>query len=157
MVYQHTHMNVSEYLNVKQIVNKHGFEIQTVRSTIMRTIISNTKFANLANLFHGPVLIVYQKDGNTDELNQNAAKLLTAMKKFKKLFLLGAKTEDQIYNPEGFIKFTELPPKDQLQAQILGTLQAPGSKILSILQQNPTLLAQLLSQHKDQLDGKKEE
>lgn len=65
--------------------------------------------------------------------------------------LVGAHVEKQVFNASETIQLTELPSKPEMQAQFLGTLEAPLSETLAVMEALISSVVYCLDNHIKQL------
>ncbi len=83
-----------------------------------------------------------------------SAKAVTAFAKENEELVLKTGVMDGRLLDEAQIKFlATLPGKPELQAKLLGTLQAPSQKFVSLLNQVPSSFVRLLAAYRDKVGG----
>jgi large subunit ribosomal protein L10 len=88
-----------------------------------------TKFEALQTLFTGPTAIAYSDDPVA------AAKVCVEFaKKNAKLSLVGGALGEEVLDADGVTALAKLPSLDELRGKLIGTLQAPATKVAMVLQ-----------------------
>ena len=127
---------VTQYqgLTVKQIdelrseMRKHGIKFKITKNRITKLALEGTKYKKLENLFSGPTAVAFSEDAIT------SAKILTKFaKKNTNLKIIGGIMEEEPLSVEEVEKIATLPTLDEARANIIGLLNAPAQKIISIL------------------------
>jgi large subunit ribosomal protein L10 len=72
------------------------------------------------------------------------------IKQYKKLELKVGILEGQVVGPDQLKALADLPPRDALIAQVLGTMQAPITSLVYVLNANITGLVRVLDQIREQ-------
>ncbi|KAI7905037.1 uncharacterized protein BX663DRAFT_501442 [Cokeromyces recurvatus] len=143
-IFQHSNLAVKEFTQIRQqisqITNQAKFTV--LRTGIFSAILRQTKYANLKPLIAGPTCVLSL---NKVEDPSALKKLVETMSKNKKLLLLGGKLDDVLLTQEDILKIVDLPPLNQLRAQLVGTIEAPARKLLGTLEQPASELHSVLS------------
>ncbi|ODV95589.1 hypothetical protein PACTADRAFT_50289 [Pachysolen tannophilus NRRL Y-2460] len=109
----------------------------------------------LSSLLRGPTALVTIKQCNPQVVKQVLKVIKSAN---EKLFLVGAKVEQKVFDISEVDQFKELPTKEQLQAQLTGILtMLSGYGIVKTLQTNSSMLYLSLDSHKHALEEKEKE
>lgn len=82
-----------------------------------------------------------------------AAKVVNKLVKDEKLSVRAGMVEGKALDGASAAKLADLPSKEELQARLLGTLQAPMSNFVRLLNEVPGSFVRLLAAYKDKLDG----
>ncbi len=110
-----------------------GVEYTVIKNTLTRIAADQTGFQALDPILSGPTaLAVSRKDPVA------AAKLISefASKKDGKLKIKAGFVEGRVITPEEVKALAELPSKEALVAQVLGTLIAPVTGLVTVLNAN---------------------
>ncbi|KAI9469431.1 hypothetical protein BX667DRAFT_456916, partial [Coemansia mojavensis] len=141
IIVQHYNLSGSELMDLRRSLKQQamGAQMMVVRAKMVRAVLRDTKYTNLASLFTGPNAIVFWNSGCKDQLA--AMKLaLGCMAKQKKLLVVGAKYQDILLNSEMLKEFVNLPNIDQLRAQLVGLMETPARQLASVLSRVPQSL-----------------
>lgn len=134
-IFQHNNLNVQEFTQIRRDLKGLGgpVKLTVIRSEIFNAVLRNTKYANLEPLVTGgPACVLHSNvnDAEHPDLLKNAIQVLN---KNKKLMLLGGKIDDLLLSEADVQKVVELPGLPQLQAELLGVLEAPARKLIRLL------------------------
>lgn len=124
------------------LLRKHKARISLVRSSLFREMIECTKFAAMGPLFTGPTFVVF-----TNRDFRELAPLVKYLKSQGRILLLGAKIEDDIVSVEDLLNVINMPPKERLYEEMLGSLSQPAAAVAGLLSQPSSLLAFNLEQY----------
>ena len=140
-------MNVEEVTTLRKSLHPVQSEMKVVRNTLARRALKEHPHLEtcLAEHFVGTNAIVFAYD----DASTSAKKLTEFGKEVEALVIktgiMGGRSLD-----EAQIKhLATLPSKEELQAKLLGTLQAPMSKFVRVLNEVPSGLARLLGAYRD--------
>ena len=121
-------------LTVKQIdelrseMRKHGIMFKITKNRITKLALEGSKYKKLENLFTGPTAVAFSEDAIT------SAKILTKFaKKNSNLKIIGGIMDNEVLDQTGVQNVASLPTLDEARANIVGILNAPASKLVSIL------------------------
>jgi len=104
----------------------------------------NKKLDIATEKMSGEISLVF---GYEDELSP-AKIVYQFLKTNPNVKIAGGYIENRFYGPEDVIRFAELPGREQLLANLLGSLSAPMSNLVSVLSGNLRKLVIALSQIK---------
>jgi len=110
-----------------------GVDYSVVKNTFLRFAIDKVGFQELDSVLNGPTAIaVCEKDPVA------AAKLICEYcdKKDSKMKVKAGFVDGKIISPEEVKALAELPPREALVAQVLGTMIAPISGLANVLNAN---------------------
>ncbi|CEG72003.1 YmL10 [Rhizopus azygosporus] len=147
-IFQHNNLNVKEFTQIRQGLSQiqGGSEttLTVLRPSIFAAALRETRYLNLEPLLTGPTCVFYTNvsDNEHPELLKKSVEMLS---KNKKMLLLGGKLDDNLLTQGDVLKVVELPPLDQLRAQLVGVVEAPARKLISTLSQPSSELHSVLS------------
>ncbi|KAJ2449870.1 hypothetical protein EV183_004635 [Coemansia sp. RSA 2336] len=147
IVVQHYNLSGSELMDLRRSLKQQamGAHMMVVRAKMVRAVLRDTKYSNLAPLFTGPNAIIFWDAGCQDQLAAMKLALDCAAKQ-KKLLVVGAKYQDILLNSEMLKEFVNLPGVDQLRAQLVGLVETPARQLASILNRVPQSLVGVVKQ-----------
>lgn len=128
---------VSEYrgLSTKQLqglrrdLRAAQSELAVSKNTLIARALTEVGLPAPEELLTGPVAVTFCYDEVAAP-----AKVLTKFAKDSKIMVLrGGLLGQSVFNAAGVQSLTELPSKDQLRAQVVGTLQSPISGLVNVL------------------------
>jgi large subunit ribosomal protein L10 len=145
IVTEYTGMNVIQFGELRNRLAGAGAEYKVVKNTFLRKAAAEIGLPDFAaNLF-----------GQTGESDVcAAAKVLKAFNaEFQKPVLKIGVLDRAILSAEQIQALADLPPKEVLQAQLLGVLKSPAQRFVSLLNEPGASLARLLKARVDQQGG----
>ncbi len=141
-------VDVSGMSELRKNAREANVQIQVVKNTLAKRAAENTDFECLIEHFNGPLAIALAQDP------VGAAKTLTDFAKNQPNFKVqtGA-LNGELVNAEQLNELAQLPGREQLLAQLLGTMAAPMQKLVATLNALPTNLVYALVAIRDQKAG----
>jgi large subunit ribosomal protein L10 len=127
-------------------------EYRVVKNTLARRAVSDAgRDEGLRELFVGPVAVAfgYQEDLGASVRLINEFARATRLK----LDVKGGLIDGRVMGPEQVQAIADLPSREVLIAQLLGTLQTPIGQLANAIQAPVRELIGLLEAYKDQLGG----
>ena len=139
-------VNVAQFAELRRRLAEKGSEVHVVKNTIFRLA---AKEAGLPEF--EPSSMTGQVACLTGEQDISAAaKVVKEFKKeFKKLEFLAGCLGDEVFDQDALDRLADLPPLEILRATLLGTLVAPASKLVRLLNTPATQLARVLQARAD--------
>ena len=141
-------LNVEEVTKLRKTLYPHQSEMKVVRNTYVKRALQDHPETSeaLSEVFEGTNAVVFAyEDGPA------AAKVLTEFgKEAEELQVKTGFMDGQALSSDRIKYLATLPSREELQAKLLGTFQAPMSKFVSTLEAVPGGLARVLSAYKDQ-------
>ncbi|CDH55376.1 hypothetical protein RO3G_09870 [Lichtheimia corymbifera JMRC:FSU:9682] len=134
-IFQHNNLTVREFTALRQELSRLGApaKLTVLRSGVFNSVLRSTKYANLEPLVEGGPTCIFHTNANDAEHPDLLKKAMAVLGKNKKMMLLGGKLDDTLLTHDDVNKIVQLPGLPQLQAELLGVLEAPGRKLLSTL------------------------
>jgi large subunit ribosomal protein L10 len=140
IVTEYTGMNVLQFSELRSRLAGAGAQCRVVKNTFLRKAAAEVGYPDLANNLAGQTAIV---TGESDVCA--AAKILKGFStEFQKPAVKVGVLDKAIISKEQITALAELPPKDVLQAQLLGVLKSPLQKLVVLLNEPGASLARLL-------------
>lgn len=123
-------LNVQEMSNLRKRLREVDVELHVVKNTLARRAAADTDFQHIADSFVGPTSIAWT-EGDVVAM----AKVMTEYAKEEpKLEIRAGLVEGQALTSEQVAALAELPPREVLLAQALGSLKSPLSGLVGVLQ-----------------------
>ncbi|KAI9470650.1 MAG: hypothetical protein EXX96DRAFT_585262 [Benjaminiella poitrasii] len=145
-IFQHNNLTVKEFTQIRQQLTQLTDQAKLVilRTGVFSAVLRQTKYANLEPLITGPTCVL--STNIADDVQADLLKkTVETLSKNRKLILLGGKVDDILLTQEDVLKVVDLPPLDQLRAQLVGVIEAPARKLLGTLEQPASELHSVLS------------
>ena len=158
-IVQHNNLTVQEQILLRRELKQKGAILTAVRGSIFGAVVRQSiLYSNLLPLVVGPTCMIGSNVSN-EENPKLVADILNIINKNQKLVLVGGKMEKSLLDLEGFQNVAKLPGLKQLQSELIGLLNSPGSRIVELLNKAPQDLVFTLDTHKRNLgksSGKRE-
>jgi large subunit ribosomal protein L10 len=124
-------------------------DFTVVKNTLFKRAIEGTSFESLGEHLTGTNAVLLGYDDIVV-----SAKALKAFAKDNEdhVILKGGSMEGKPLTPDQLSALAELPPKDILQAMLLGVLQAPSRNLVSLLANVNRQIVNVLSAYRDKLE-----
>jgi len=123
-------LNVQEMSTLRKRLREVGVELHVVKNTLARRAAAATDFEHIVESFVGPTSIAFT-EGDVVAM----AKVMTEYaRREPKLEIRAGLAEGQALTPEQVSVLAELPPREVLLAQALGSLKSPISGFVRVLQ-----------------------
>ena len=128
MVYHYIGLNVKQLDELRNKMREAGALVKVTKNRITKLALKDTPHSQANDLFKGPTAVALSKDPIS------IAKILVNFQKSnEKLKIVGGIMDDKLLGPQEVAEIATLPTLDEARAQIVGLLQAPQQKLLSIL------------------------
>jgi len=124
--YQGLTMVQLDELRIK--MREHGIVFKITKNRITKLALEKTKCKDLSDLFTGPTAVAFG-----DDAIMSARILSKFAKDNENLKLIGGIMDNEILDQTGVQKVASLPTLDEARANIIGILNTPTSKLVSIL------------------------
>jgi large subunit ribosomal protein L10 len=140
LVTDYQHMKVSDFGELRSRLAPAGAEVHVVKNNSLRRAITDCGFPNVADKLVGQTAIV------TGE--KDVAPVAKIFKAFATEFKIAALkigfVDRAVLSTAELETLAELPPREILQAQLLGLLLSPATRLLRLLNEPASALARLL-------------
>ena len=121
-------LSVKQIDDLKSEMRKHGILFKVTKNRKTKLALEGTKFKKLEDLFTGPTAVAFSEDAIT------SAKILTKFAKSNSnLKIIGGIMDKEPLKLEDVAKLATLPTLKEARAKIVGLLNTPAQKIISIL------------------------
>ena len=129
-----------------------GGEFRVVKNSLCQRIVDGTDLEPLSEHFRGPTSVYFGYDDPVAP-----AKALTGFAKANEHFEIKAGFFDgRLLSPEDVKALGLMPSKPELQAMLLGLLQAPSRNLVNLLANVPRGLLNVLNGYKQKLEEESE-
>jgi len=133
VVTEYRGLTVQQLQDLRRKLRPRGIDYRVVKNTLFARAADASGRSGIRPLLSGPTAIaVPGKDQKVDEV-ELARSLVDEMRTFKALKIVGALIGDRTYGPDQVMALSRLPSRQQLQATIVGSLQAPLGNLVGTL------------------------
>ena len=127
MVTHYQGLTMTQLDDLRAKMREHGIVFKITKNRITKLALEKTKCKDLTNLFTGPTAVAF---------GDNAIMSARILSKFAKdnenLKLIGGLMDNEVLDLAGVQNVASLPTLDEARANIVGILNAPASKLVSI-------------------------
>ena len=128
MVTHYQGLTMTQLDELRAKMREHGIIFKITKNRITKLALEKTKCKDLLNLFTGPTAVAFGEDAIM------SARILSKFAKDNKnLKLIGGIMDEEVLDQAGVQNVASLPTLDEARANIIGILNAPVSKLVSIL------------------------
>ena len=144
-------LTVAQMQDLRSRLRTADVEFRVVKNTMARRAAAESGNEALQGELTGPIGIAF----GYDDLGAPAKLLAEWVRTTRlKLEIVGALVEGRVFKPEQVRQLADLPPREVLLAQLLGTLQSPIAQLVGAVQAPVQQLVGLLEARKNQLEAK---
>ena len=137
-------MKVADMTKLRAKARASGVFFRVVKNTLVRRAVEKTPFATLADKMVGPLAYGMGPDPVA------VAKVLNDFAKgHEKFVIAGGGMPGQLMSAQQIGALAALPSRDELIAKLLGTMQAPVTKLVRTLNDVPSRLVRVLAAVRD--------
>ena len=128
MVTHYQGLTMTQLDELRAQMREHGIIFKITKNRITKLALEKTKCKDLTNLFTGPTAVAFGEDAIM------SARILSKFaKNNENLKLIGGIMDNEVLDQAGVQNVASLPTLDEARANIVGILNAPASKLVSIL------------------------
>ena len=128
MVTHYQGLTMPQMDELRSKMREHGIIFKITKNRITKLALEKTRCKDLADLFTGPTAVAFGEDAII------SARILSKFAKDNEnLKLIGGIMENEVLDQAGVQNVASLPTLDEARANIVGILNAPASKLVSIL------------------------
>jgi len=128
-VTDHTGINVLDFTQLRRRLKEVHSEIRVSKNTFLRLAVKGTDYEQLAEQFVGPTSVIF----GYDEPMEPAKIIFKSIKDTEKPQFKSYFYEGQILDYEALKRIAELPPREQVIAVLISTVEGPISQFVSLL------------------------
>ncbi len=151
-VADYTGLKVTQFSELRNRLFAVGAEFHVVKNTFLRRALTDAGLPDIDGLKGQSAIVTGEKDVAA------AAKVLkTFSAEFKKPTLRAGIVDNLVVSSEQINAIADLPSREVLLATLLGVLQAPGTKLVRVLNEPAASLARVLQAKVDQASQPEEE
>lgn len=147
----YTGLTVVQMQGMRRRAREQGGQIFVVKNTLLRSILEEHGVETPTDMLTGPTLAVFCAQGI-----QPLSKLFNEFAKELeegRFVVRGAVLEGQVYNAEQAVRLADMPSREQLLAQVLGTINAPASQVVGVVASGVRQILNVLQAYVDKLEG----
>lgn len=138
-------LKVNEIQDLKKKLRDSGIGFQITKNTLFRLVLKNEGIDVESTLLDQPIAVAW---GQLDEVTP--AKLVVEFAKVSdKLQIVGGIMNNQFVDTSMIKQLAALPGREELYAKLVGTLNAPMSRLVNALQGNLRSLVYILKQYQE--------
>jgi large subunit ribosomal protein L10 len=140
VVTQQSGMTVAEVTQLRRQMIGAGARYRVTKNRLAKRALEGTPFAELSTLFSGPTAIAFSRDpvaaakAAVDYANRN-----------NKFTIVGGSLSGQLLDEGGVKALATLPSLDELRGKIIGLINAPATKLATLMQTPGAQLARVLA------------
>lgn len=141
IIVTHYHgLTVEAVTKLRNNLRKDGAKFKVVKNTLAKIAAKQAGIANVDSLFKGPVAIAYSQDSvATAKAVSEFAKTNSAFK------VVGGILDSNVVDHKMVDHLSKLPSLKELQATIVGILQAPARKVIGVTSAPASQLARVFA------------
>lgn len=139
-------LKVDEMTELRNKLRIPGVEVKVLKNTMLRFALEKNGNKDMADLINGPNAAIFSQDDPVAP----AKILFEFAKTHKNLEIKTGLLEGQVISPEKIKNLADLPSREVLVATVLGTMQAPITSFVRVLNANLTGLVRALDQVREQ-------
>jgi len=138
VVARYAGLTVAELSSLRGKAREAGVSVKVAKNRLVKLALQGTDSAHISDLFTGPTLVAYSSD-------PVAAPKVTAdfAKGNDKLVILGGAMGKTNLDPNGVKALATLPSLDELRGKLVGLLQAPATRIATVVSAPASQLARV--------------
>lgn len=122
-------LNVESLADLRGRLREKSASYRVVKNTLARMAVERAGFSELKEALQGPTGLAYTLEDGT-----LPAQVLTDFAKRQDRFKLkGALVDGHLFSPSDVVELAALPPRSELLAKTIGTMQAPLSGLVGCL------------------------
>jgi large subunit ribosomal protein L10 len=141
LVADYQHMNVGDFSELRNRLATAGAEVHVIKNSYLKRAMTEAGFPAVEDKLGGQTAVV---TGQND-VAPIAKILKTFAKEFKKTALKVGLIERAVVSTAELEALADLPSREILQAQLLGLLLSPATKLVRLLNEPASALVRLLN------------
>jgi large subunit ribosomal protein L10 len=144
-------LTVAQMQELRNKLRTADVEFRVVKNTMARRAAAESGNEALRSELKGPIGIAF----GYDDLGAPAKVLADFVRATRlKVEIVGGLVEGRVFGADQVRQLADLPPREVLLAQLLGTLQSPIAQLVATIQAPVQQLVGLLEARKNQLEAK---
>jgi large subunit ribosomal protein L10 len=143
-------LTVGQLQDLRGRLRANDVEYRVVKNTLARRAAVEAGHPGFQDQLKGPVAIAF----GGEDIGAPARLLAEYIRQTRlRLDIVGGLVEGRVMGPEEVRRIADLPPRQVLLAQLLGTLQSPIAQLVATIQAPVQQLVGLLEAYRDKLEG----
>ena len=148
IVAEYRGLNVERITQLRSKARKSGVWLRVLKNTLARRAVKGTPFEKLSDQMVGPLMYGISQDPVA------GAKVLSEFAKENEQFVIKAGAmPNAVMSAQDIKALALLPSREELLAKLLGTMQAPMTKLVRTLNEVPGKFVRTLAAYRDQRSG----
>jgi large subunit ribosomal protein L10 len=144
MVTHYQGLTMTQLDELRAQMREHGIIFKITKNRITKLALEKTKCKDLSNLFNGTTAVSFGEDAIMSE------RILSKFAKDNEnLKLIGGIMDNEVLDQAGVQNVASLPTLDEARANIVGILNAPASKLVSIFLAYSEKMSNLASENSE--------
>ena len=144
IVAEYRGLDVARVTQLRARARKSGLYLRVLKNTLARRAVKGTPFESLSEQMVGPLMYGIASDPVA------GAKVIAEFSKENELFVIkGGAMQNARMSGQDVKALAMLPSREQLIAQLMGTLQAPVAKLARTLNEVPGKFVRTLAAYRD--------
>jgi len=144
IVAEYRGLDVGRVTQLRAKARKSGLYLRVLKNTLARRAVKGTPFEKLADKMVGPLMYGIAADPVA------GAKVLSEFAKDNELFVIrGGAMFNSVMSDKDIKALALLPSRDELLARLLGTMQAPVTKLVRTMNEVPGKFVRTLAAYRD--------
>jgi len=132
VIAEYRSLTVADMTDLRRKARNAGVYLRVVKNTLARRAVADTQFNGLADKMVGPLAYGISSDPVA------AAKVLSDYARTNdKLVIKGGAMANQVMAAADVVRLASMPSREQLLAQLMGTMRAPVAKFVQTLNEVP--------------------
>ena len=143
-------LTVGQLQDLRGRLRAQDVEYRVVKNTLARRAAVEAGHPDFQDQLKGPVAIAF----GGEDIGAPARLLAEFMRQTRlRLDIVGGLVEGRVMGPDQVRQVADLPPREVLLAQLLGTLQSPIAQLVGTIQAPVQQLVGLLEAYREKLEG----
>jgi large subunit ribosomal protein L10 len=135
--------NVAKIRSLRNKLSESGTQYVVVKNSLLGIALEQTGNTKPDDLLVGPNAVAFLGE----DIGKSVTALMDWIKAEKMLEIVGALLGPTVLDPKGAESLAALPSKEQVRAQVLGALLAPGGALARMLNAPTSSLARVINAH----------
>jgi len=142
-------LRVAEMEQLRRAARESGGALQVVKNRLLKLALAEMGLSLPDEWLQGPTLVAFC----TDEMPATAKAMVDFAKDVPALVIKGGLLEGSLLSSEQIKDLANLPSREMLLAQVLGTINAPASQVAGVVANGIRQVLNLLQAYVDKLEG----